>query len=323
MEYYVFEFLKERLKHSFGPLASKMIKYEMVWLILAIELDGKMWLTGGRTENDDYLRTTVLVSKNAVEAFIDLPNKRGGHCLMKINETVALLAGGWNRDTHFIDLETLEWYRGPDLPSVRFEAGCASFNHGDTSVAVMAGGNADESPRSDSVIYLDLNRSGLPSTFTVHPFAARWRYEFNFAISFIQLLFDRPQRSHLFSWTIFYSFKELLVKQKQNKLLNWPSSGYLETLMAEISNDNLWKSGPRLPVKMSALTLLPGPNTQGLLALGGYSGDENRASILHLDCSPGLSLERCQWKNYRKGMQIGRALHVAMYVPDTLNLCNE
>ena len=93
--------------------------------------------------------------------------------------------------------------------------------------------------------------------------------------------------------------------------------------MAKLSNENQWKLGPRLPVKMSAFSLLPAPNDQGLLALGGYSGDENRASILHLDCTPGLSLERCQWKNYRKVMRNGRALHVAMYVPDTLNLCTE
>ena len=150
------------------PSSDKTVNYKSVWSILKIEISGSMWLTGGRTENNQYLDTTVLVSKNRVNEFIDLPNTRGGHCLIKINETVALLAGGWKTDTHFIDLETLEWYRGPDLPSVRFEAGCASFNHGDTSVAVMAGGNADESPRSDSVIYLDLNRSGLPSTFIVH-----------------------------------------------------------------------------------------------------------------------------------------------------------
>ena len=99
-----------------------------------------MWLTGGRTEVNEYLYTTVLVSKQGVENFIELPNKRGGHCLIKINEKLALLAGGWNTDTHFINLETLEWYRGPDLPTVRFEAGCGSFNHGNTSVAVMAGG---------------------------------------------------------------------------------------------------------------------------------------------------------------------------------------
>ena len=82
--------------------------------------------------------------------------------------------------------------------------------------------------------------------------------------------------------------------------------------------ENQWKSGPDMPVKMSAFPLMP--YGRGVLALGGYSGDENRASILHLDC-PG-SLDTCQWKNWRKIMRSGRALHVAMYIPNSLNLCN-
>ena len=128
----------------------------MYFSLYYIELNGKMWLTGGRTESDEYLYSTLLISKDKVENFIDLPNVRGGHCLIKINENSALLAGGWNTDTHFIDLQTLEWSRGPDLPTVRFEAGCASFRLGDSTVVVMAGGNADEQPRSNSVLFLDL-----------------------------------------------------------------------------------------------------------------------------------------------------------------------
>ena len=209
----------------------------------AMELDGKMWLTGGRTDTNEYLYTTLLVSKTKVEYFIELPNKRAGHCMIKINETLALLAGGWNTDTHFIDLQTLEWSPGPDLPSVRFEAGCSSFKHDDATVVVIAGGNnGDGNPRTNSVIFLDTKK-------------------------------------------------------------------------------NQWENGPNLPVQMSAFPLLPTPDGQGLLALGGYSGAENRDRILHLDC-PG-SLATCQWKNWRKNMRLGRALHVAMYIPDNLDLCSK
>ena len=207
----------------------------------AIELDGKMWLTGGRTDANEYLYTTLLVSKDEVEYFIELPNKRGGHCMIKINETSALLAGGWNTDTHFIDLQTLEWSPGPDLPTVRFEAGCSSFKHGDTTVVVIAGGNIGDGI-DNSVMFMDVKK-------------------------------------------------------------------------------NQWENGPIMPVKMSAFPLLPTPDGQGLLALGGWSGAENRDTILYLDC-PG-SLDTCQWKNWRKNMRMGRALHVALYIPNNLNLCSK
>ena len=57
---------------------------------------------------------------------------------------------------HFLNLKTLQWTKGPNLPTNRFEAGCSSFEHNGSTILVIAGGHSTK-PRSKSVIFLRLN----------------------------------------------------------------------------------------------------------------------------------------------------------------------
>ena len=200
-------------------------------------------LTGGRTERDQYLKSTLLIDENTIEKFIDLPDVRGGHCFIKINNNLAFLAGGWTKTTYFLNLKTLQFSKGPTLPTNRFESGCATFENQGSTIIVIAGGHTTK-PNSNSVIFLKLN-------------------------------------------------------------------------------EKKWRNGPNLPMGLAGIPMLPTPDKQGVLAFGGWDGKYNRVEILKLTCP--TSLQSCKWTKMNQKMRYGRALHLAMYlpnpIPNSLGVC--
>ena len=72
-----------------------------------------------------------------------------GHCLTRINATMAMVTGGYeaeqehgnHRSTYFIDLTTFEVLEnGPVLNKERMNHGCTTFKHKDDDVVIVAGG---------------------------------------------------------------------------------------------------------------------------------------------------------------------------------------
>ena len=61
--------------------------------------------------------------------------------------------------------------------------------------------------------------------------------------------------------------------------------------------------------------------SQGTYAMGGEDEDYNkRTEVLQLDC-PGDQISSCQWKQVGN-LQIARARHVSIAVPESHDICN-
>ncbi len=77
-----------------------------------------------------------------------------------------------------------------------------------------------------------------------------------------------------------------------------------------------WQVGPKLPQTRSSPVILPSPDVQDVLLLGGvFSADPNDQKILKLDG------ESWQWKTMDQKLSGSRSDFVAMYLPDELTSC--
>jgi hypothetical protein len=65
-------------------------------------------------------------------------------------------------------------------------------------------------------------------------------------------------------------------------------------------------------------SLLPSPDGQGVIVIGGYSA-AHQSSIYKLICD---QLE-CKWSEMEQKLKIARQLSVAMLIPDTLTNCTK
>merc|ERR1712018_50869 len=79
-----------------------------------------------------------------------------------------------------------------------------------------------------------------------------------------------------------------------------------------------WTDGPRLPKGLFGLTLVE--TTEGVLAIGGSDG-RSRKEIYKLIC-PNDQIENCQWQKQEQELEVGRALHVSIPLPESFNICN-
>jgi hypothetical protein len=77
-------------------------------------------------------------------------------------------------------------------------------------------------------------------------------------------------------------------------------------------------AGPKLPKKLRGASLLPSPDGQGVIVIGGYS-DGYQSSIYKLICD---QLE-CKWSEMEQQLQIARYLSVAMLIPNHLTNCTK
>ena len=124
--------------------------------------NGSLLVLGGRNE-DFALKSTELVSESGVQASIDLPTPLYGHCTAKINDTMALIAGGFNgislmSSTYFLDLVTLSITEGPPLREARRRHGCTAFMHNGMRLVIVAGGSY---PYLKTVELLNLDSDSL------------------------------------------------------------------------------------------------------------------------------------------------------------------
>ena len=139
-----------------------------------------VWYTGGFTSDRNSSgrpsASTELISMNGTQSFVDLPKKLTSHCVIKINEDLALVTGGrtvnpeddsefmpyFEKGTHFFSFSSQEWMTGPDLLHGREDHSCASFRMGEETILVVAGGRKvdEEDPTKkrmiDTVEFLSL-----------------------------------------------------------------------------------------------------------------------------------------------------------------------
>ena len=161
-----------------------------------IVMQGKVWYTGGvtcygyrysnlapteefgvesRTRNcSTLLKSTELISLESTEPFVDMPKSLKSHCIIKINEDLAMVTGGrtvsdedptrmaphFEKNTHFFSFSNQRWLPGPDLSIGRHDHACGTFLMGDETIMAVAGGyrqlTVDEQRRTDSVEFLSL-----------------------------------------------------------------------------------------------------------------------------------------------------------------------
>jgi hypothetical protein len=72
---------------------------------------------------------------------------------------------------------------------------------------------------------------------------------------------------------------------------------------------------------LSAASLLPSPDGQGVILMGGYLGTEDRhsTSIHKLICDQ----LGCKWSEMEQQLKIARQRFVSMLIPDTLTNCTK
>jgi len=81
-----------------------------------------------------------------------------------------------------------------------------------------------------------------------------------------------------------------------------------------------WTEGPKLPrIRLTNPTLVE--TTQGTYALGGGDGSNLRSEVLKLDC-PGDQIKNCHWQEMDDKLEVGRALHVSLSLPESYDICN-
>ena len=168
-----------------------------------IIMQNKVWYTGGFTcteyvyrnlaPTDKYgyeyrarencstvLKSTELISLESTVPFVDLPKPLVKHCIIKINEDLAMVTGGravsdedktrfeshFEKNTHFFSFSHQRWIPGPDLLLGRQDHACGTFLMGDETIMVVAGGlkvvevddefHEREQHKTDSVEFLSL-----------------------------------------------------------------------------------------------------------------------------------------------------------------------
>ena len=162
-----------------------------------IVMQGKVWYTGGvtcygyryrdlapteefgvefrsRDNCSTMLKSTELISLKSTEPFVDMPKSLIAHCIIKINEDLAMVTGGrtesdedptrmtmyFEKSTHFFSFSNQRWLPGPDLSIGRHDHACGTFLMGDETIMAVAGGyrqlSVDEQRKTDSVEFLSL-----------------------------------------------------------------------------------------------------------------------------------------------------------------------
>jgi hypothetical protein len=78
-------------------------------------------------------------------------------------------------------------------------------------------------------------------------------------------------------------------------------------------------AGPKLPKTLSRASLVPSPDGQGVILIGGYSSTDpgNQSSMYKLICDQ----LGCKWSEMEQQLQRSRRDFVAMLIPDHLTNC--
>ena len=94
----------------------------------SLNIQGKMWITGGYFENNGCTNSTEFIDLNSDNSFppalnIDLPKPTYNHVILNLNDTTSLLIGGANvsnpafplQETHYFNHLKYTWTDGPNL----------------------------------------------------------------------------------------------------------------------------------------------------------------------------------------------------------------
>jgi hypothetical protein len=80
-------------------------------------------------------------------------------------------------------------------------------------------------------------------------------------------------------------------------------------------------AGPKLPKKCSSASLLPSPDGQGVIFIGGWSENSGlQSSFFYKLICDQLG---CKWSEMEQELKIHRSNFVAMLIPDTLTNCTK
>jgi hypothetical protein len=72
-------------------------------------------------------------------------------------------------------------------------------------------------------------------------------------------------------------------------------------------------------------SLLPSPDGQGVIVIGGYSADDSAAGGAYQSSIHKLICDQlgCKWSEMEQQLKIARAAFVAMLIPDALTNCTK
>jgi hypothetical protein len=76
----------------------------------------------------------------------------------------------------------------------------------------------------------------------------------------------------------------------------------------------LFFAGPNLPIATSGAAMVPTPDGTGVVLIGGCRTNKD---LFEMKCSS----SSCNWSIMEQTLTFDRYLHVAMYVPDSLAVC--
>ena len=152
---------------QWSPLGAGLKKSRYHGAAAPVNIKGQefLWITGGYDSSANRLKTTVLVSERSgvVSAGEELPDARGGHCMLALGKYVMVIGGvadGYQKSVLVYDTENGFSYKGPPMNHARSSHSCSTMKspaHEGRTVAVVAGGYGDG---PDSAEILDFNISG-------------------------------------------------------------------------------------------------------------------------------------------------------------------
>jgi hypothetical protein len=125
-----------------------------------------LWMTGGFLDVSKSTNSTEFFQQTGTTPGPDLPIAVAYHCLVSLNDTTALLIGGYLRDqtsskaTFFYNTDHKTWTDGPSLILGRSSHSCALFKspqHDHTDTVIITGGYNAGSHASTELLNLVSN----------------------------------------------------------------------------------------------------------------------------------------------------------------------
>jgi len=134
---YCYVFTKEGIWVALPPVMGMKKKRSFA---AAIEFDGSWWVTGGHN-GENYHNTTEVWDKKTWHDGEPLPQPVSGHCIVKLNSSHLLLAGGRNEEQlaeTYLYSKDKGWEQQADMMNKRSHFSCALVKSG---LVMVAGGS--------------------------------------------------------------------------------------------------------------------------------------------------------------------------------------
>ena len=123
--------------------------------------DHEILVAGGLDNLSNFPMKTELVSHGSTRPGPTLPYSVLSPCMVRLNNSIIALTGGYNQDDVFDTIsfyhqDTGKWLNGPPMPVPKYDHGCATMVLDGSEYLVLAGGTSYYAANSDSVEILDL-----------------------------------------------------------------------------------------------------------------------------------------------------------------------